>query len=229
MLTREITTSRFDTFSADELVLWADRKFGDGLTMSTSFGIQSAVTLHLTTRIRPHIPVIWVDTGYLPQETLDYASQLKELLDLNLHVARSPISPTEMEFRYGRLWESNNVEDLNRYDRIRKVEPMQRAIKELRATARISGLRADQTDYRSELPRAKRIDSIFMVHPILNWTNRDIYRYMQEFQLPQHPLREQGYATVGDAHSSRPVTGADVPERETRFRGLKQECGLHLE
>ena len=113
MLTKEITTSRFDTFSAKELVLWADRKFSDGLVMSTSFGIQSAVTLHLTTQIRPNIPVIWVDTGYLPQETINYARQLTDLLHLNLHVATSPMSPSEMESRFGRLWESDSVEDLN--------------------------------------------------------------------------------------------------------------------
>lgn len=229
MLTKEITTSRFDTFSAKELVLWADRKFSDGLVMSTSFGIQSAVTLHLTTQIRPNIPVIWVDTGYLPQETINYARQLTDLLHLNLHVATSPMSPSEMESRFGRLWESESVEDLNRYDRIRKIEPMQGAIEKLGATARISGLRADQTDYRSALPRAKRTDSIFMVHPILNWTNQDINQYMQEFELPQHPLFEQGYTTVGDAHSSRPVTALDDSERETRFRGMKQECGLHYD
>ena len=227
MLTKEITTSRFDTYSAEELVLWAANKFDDGLVMSTSFGIQSAVTLHLTTRIRPEISVIWVDTGYLPQETIVYARQLTELLNLNLHVVKSPISPAEMEVRFGRLWESQRVEDLNRYDRIRKIEPMQDAMEALGATARISGLRADQTDYRSELPRAKKTDSIFMVHPILNWTNQDIDQYMRKFELPQHPLWSKGYQTVGDAHSSRPVSSSDVSERETRFRGIKQECGLH--
>ncbi len=228
MLTKEITTGRFDTFSAQDLIRWADRRFGNGLVMSTSFGIQSAVTLHLTTQLRPDIPVIWVDTGYLPVETMDYARQLTDRLNLNLHVARSPISPAEMESRYGRLWESESVEDLNRYDRIRKVEPMRTALRELRATARISGLRAEQTDYRRELPRAKKTESTFMVHPILNWTNRDVYRYMQQFDLPQHPLWEQGYTTVGDAHSSRPETDSDSSERATRFRGLKQECGLHV-
>ena len=229
MLTKEITTSRIDSLSAEDLVRWANRRFGRGLVMSTSFGIQSAVTLHLTTQIRPDIPVIWVDTGYLPQETLDYAAQLTELLNLNLHIARSPISPAEMEFRFGRLWESDNLKDLNRYDRIRKIEPMQQMMNKLCAKARISGLRADQTDYRQKLPRAKKTDSTFMVHPILNWTRRDIYHYMQDFGLPPHPLWERGYTTVGDAHSSRPATDQDASERATRFRGMKQECGLHLD
>ena len=229
MLTKEITTSRFDAFSAEDLVRWADRKFGDGLVVSSSFGIQSAVTLHLTTRVRPQIPVVWVDTGYLPDETLHYVEVLTSLLDLNLTVAKSPMSPAEMESRFGRLWESDDVADLDLYDSIRKVEPMQRALASLNATARISGLRADQTDYRRKLPRAKKTSSTFMVHPILNWTNRQVYRYMQEHELPQHPLFEQGYTTVGDAHSSRPVTAFDTNDRATRFQGLKQECGLHVD
>lgn len=214
--------------SAEQLLQWADAHFGDGLVMSTSFGIQSAVTLHLVTQLRPRIPVIWVDTGYLPRETYHYAARLTSLLDLNLQVARSPITPADMEARFGRLWESDRVEDLNRYDRIRKVEPMQRALRDLGATAWISGLRADQTDYRRGLSQVKESSGRHRVYPLLHWTNRDIWRYMQEHRLPQHPLFEQGYTTVGDAHSSRPVTAADANDRTTRFRGLKQECGLHL-
>lgn len=230
-LTRDTATETqvpFHAMSAEQLIAWADKQFGDGLVMSTSFGIQAAVTLHLATQVRSDIPVIWVDTGYLPRETYEYAETLTELLDLNLHVARSPISPSDMEARFGRLWESDNVEDLNRYDQMRKVEPMQRALKELRATAWLSGLRADQTDFRSSLPRVKQSDGRHRLYPILEWNSRDIWNYMQRFRLPQHPLFEQGYTTVGDAHSSRPVTAADQDERSTRFRGLKQECGLHL-
>lgn len=214
--------------SADRLLQWADENFGDGLVMSTSFGIQSAVTLHLATQVRRDLPVIWVDTGYLPRETYHYAARLTSMLDLNLHVARSPITPRDMEARFGRLWESDRIEDLNRYDRIRKVEPMQRALKDLGATAWISGLRADQTDYRRGLSQVRLQAGRHRLYPILHWTNRDVWQYMQQHRLPQHPLFEQGYTTVGDVHSSRPVTTADTDDRSTRFRGLKQECGLHL-
>ena len=64
--------------------------------------------------------------------------------------------------------------------------------------------------------------------PILHWTIRDVYQFMQENDLPQHPLFEQGYSTVGDWHSSRPLSAADGDGRNTRFNGLKQECGIHL-
>lgn len=217
-----------DSLTSEQLIEWAIDQFGVGLVMSTSFGIQSAVMLHLATSIREDIPVIWVDTGYLPPETYEYAETMRQRLNLNLHVAQSPISPADMEARFGRLWESDNVEDLTRYDRIRKVEPMQRTLRELKATAWISGLRADQTDYRSGLPRCKQSGSLLRIYPILHWSKRQVWQYLQEFSLPQHPLRQRGYTTVGDDHSSRPVMPSDNRDRDTRFRGKKQECGLHL-
>ena len=219
--------TRFSNLSPEQLLRWADSEFSNQLVMSTSFGIQSSVMLHLATKVKPDVPVIWIDTGYLPEETYAYATTLTKLLGLNLHVYESPLSPAEMELKHGRLWETGRVEDLNRYDQIRKVEPMERALNELDARGWISGLRAQQTEHRQGLPPVKRVESRYRIYPILNWSNRDIYRYMQTHELPQHPLFSQGYATVGDAHSSRPITLDDAHERDTRFFGIKQECGLH--
>jgi len=211
------------------VVEWAAETFGDGLVLSTSFGIQSALMLHLATRVVPDIPVVWVDTGYLPPETYRFAEELTERLSLNLQVRQPALSPARMEALHGRLWESDEVEDLNRYDRLRKVEPMQRALRELGASAWLAGLRADQTDHRRALGRVSRQWGRTKIAPILGWSSRDVHRYLARHDLPYHPLFEQGYATVGDWHSSRPVTAEDGHERATRFRGLKQECGLHLE
>lgn len=218
---------KFIGLSADRLLQWAVGEFDDSMAVSTSFGIQSSVTLHLATQIKPDIKVIWVDTGYLPRETYAYATELTKRLHLNLHVYEAKLSPAQMETRYGRLWESDDVDDLNLYDQIRKVEPMQRALDELGVRGWVSGLRASQTDYRKQLPPLKRTGERYRIYPILEWTTRDIYYYMEEHGLPQHPLFEQGYATVGDSHSSRPLDAKDTSERDTRFRGLKQECGLH--
>lgn len=222
------TKETFEFVLADQLLRWAKDRFGDGLVMSSSFGIQSAVTLHLVKQICPNLPVIWVDTGYLPKETYEYVETITKLLDLDLHVARSPISPEEMESRFGRLWESSDVNDLNRYHQMRKVKPMQQALKKFNAAGWISGVRAEQTKFRRGLSRVRNTGGRHRIYPILHWTDRDIQNYMSEYNLPQHPLLEQGYTTVGDAHSSRPVTVPGGDDRETRFRGLKQECGLHL-
>lgn len=219
---------QLENAEALSLVEWSAATFGDDLVMSTSFGIQAAVMLHLVTRIVPKIPVIWIDTGYLPQETYQFAEQLTQRLELNLHVYQSPISPARMEALHGKLWEQDDVEAFNRYDHIRKVEPMQRALKELQATAWLAGLRKNQTEHRQNLTRVDQQENLYKIYPILDWNARDIYQYLTTYDLPYHPYFDLGYVTVGDWHSSRPLTADDTDERNTRFRGLKQECGLHL-
>ena len=217
-----------EPLSALEIIEWTANTFGEGLVMSTSFGIQAAVMLHLVTRVVPNIPVIWVDTGYLPPATYRFAEQLITDLNLNIQVYQSPISPARMEAIQGRLWQQNDVEAFNRYDQMRKVEPMQRALRELGAKAWFAGLRAEQTDHRKTLSVIDLQGFTYKLLPILNWTTEDVHGYLESHDLPYHPLKEKGYATVGDWHSSRPMTEQDEHERQTRFSGIKQECGLHL-
>ena len=219
---------QLENAEASSLVEWSAKTFGDGLVMSTSFGIQAAVMLHLVTRVVPNIPVIWVDTGYLPVETYQFAESLTKRLELNLKVYQSPMSPARMEALYGKLWEQDDVEAFNRYDYIRKVEPMQRALEELQATAWLAGLRRNQTEHRQSLNRVDFQDSLYKIYPILDWNAKDIYQYLTTYNLPYHPYFDLGYVSVGDWHSSRPLTADDTNGRNTRFRGLKQECGLHL-
>lgn len=213
---------------ASSLVEWSAETFGDGLVMSTSFGIQAAVMLHLATIVKPDIPVIWVDTGYLPAETYEFARTLTKRLKLNLKIYQSPFSPARMEALFGKLWEKDDIESLNRYDQIRKVEPMQRALEELQATAWLAGLRRNQTDHRQSLSRIDKQDNLYKIYPILDWNAKDIYQYLTAYDLPYHPFFDLGYVSVGDWHSSRPLTADDSDGRDTRFHGLKQECGLHL-
>lgn len=217
-----------DGKDASQIVAWAHETFGQGLIMSTSFGIQSAVMLHLVTQVIPELPVVWVDTGYLPVETYQFAEALTQRLQLNLKVYQSEMSPARMEALYGKLWASQDVEAFNKYDYIRKVEPMQRALRDLGATAWLAGLRADQTAHRKTLEVVTQQRDVYKISPILNWTAKDVYEYLQAYNLPYHPLFDKGYVTVGDWHSSRPLMADDDSDRDTRFRGMKQECGLHL-
>lgn len=204
-------------------VAWADRTFGSHLVVSTSFGIQSAVILHLVSRMLPRVPVVFVDTGYLLPETYRYAAELTELLKLDVRRYAASESPADMERRLGKLWES----DLDEYHRIRKVEPMRRALAGLDARAWIAGLRADQTTFRSTLDPVTFQDGIFKVHPILRWRSQDVYYYMEHYGLPQHPLWEKGYTRVGDWHSSSAVPGGGDGDKNARFDGRAEECGLH--
>jgi len=211
--------------TATERVAWALSVYKRSLVLSTSFGAQSAVMLHMATRLAPDIPVVFVDTGYLFPETYQFADLLTKRLRINLKVYRSVESPAWIEARHGRLWEKG-ASGLETYNRIVKVEPMQRALSELGATAWLAGLRRSQSSTRESLPVLSTQDGRAKVLPIVDWTDRDIYNYLTENELPYHPLWEKGYVSIGDTHTTRPLTGEMIPE-DTRFFGIKRECGLH--
>lgn len=216
---------RLESMDAEARVAWALARFGPRIVLASSFGVQAAVMLHLVTRQRPEIPVLLVDTGYLFPETYRFADALTERLGLNLHVCRAPLSAAWQEARHGRLWEQG-IEGIERYNRMNKVEPMQRALRELGAEAWFSGLRRAQSSTREGLGVLARKDGRLKVHPIIDWSDRDVHRYLEAHDLPYHPLREQGYVSVGDWHTTRRLADGMRPE-ETRFFGLKRECGLH--
>ncbi len=208
---------------------WAYEQFGTGFAITTSFGIQSAVLIHMISSLKtePSIPVVWVDTGYMPSETYQYASELMKALPIDLRVVQSTMSPARMEALFGRLWETGSVKDLEKYHQLRKVEPLEQALNDLQVRCWGSGVRGGQTDHRRLMTCLDPIRGRLSLRPLLDWTPKDVFYYMEEHQLPQHPLFAKGYSTVGDWHSSSP-DGVDSKGRETRFGGLKQECGIHL-
>ncbi len=216
---------QLEGLDATARVEWALQHLPGRHLLSSSFGIQAAVMLHLVTRVAPGIPVVLVDTGHLFPETYQFIDELTARLGLNLHIYRAATSPAWQEARHGRLWEQG-LEGIALYNRLNKVEPMQRALKELDAGTWFAGLRRSQADSRSGLSVLRVQDGRFKVHPVIDWNNRDVYRYLQHHNLPYHPLWERGYVSVGDTHTSRPLEPG-MHEQETRFFGLKRECGLH--
>jgi phosphoadenosine phosphosulfate reductase len=216
---------RLSDASATERIAWALAQFRGSLVLSTSFGAQAAVMLHLATRLAPDIPVIFIDTGYLFPETYLFADELTKRLRINLKVYRAAESPAWIEARHGKLWEKG-ADGLAAYNQIAKVEPMQRALAELGAQAWLAGLRRVQSTSREQLPVVSSQDGRAKILPIVDWTDRDVYRYLTENDLPYHPLWEKGYISIGDVHTTRPLT-SELTAEQTRFYGLKRECGLH--
>jgi len=214
-----------EQMSAVERVQWTLERFGDRLILTTSFGIQSAVMLHLVTRVVPQIPVVFIDTGYLFPETYRFADQLTERLKLNLKVYQPRVSAARQEALFGKRWEQGD-ETLDRYNLLNKVEPMDRAVRELGADGWLAGLRRSQSSSREQRPVLQAQNKVTKIHPIIDWDNRQVHHYLTENGLPYHPLWDQGYVSVGDWHSSAPLA-AGMSEEETRFGGQKRECGLH--
>lgn len=211
--------------SAEQRVAWALENLPGEHVLSSSFGAQAAVSLHLVTRQRPDIPVVLIDTDYLFAETYRFVDELTKRLALNLKVYRPTLSPAWMEARHGRLWEQG-VTGIDRYNQLRKVEPMQRALSELKAGSWIAGLRRQQSRSRAVIDVLEHRNGRWKLHPLADWNDHDIGRYLGHHRLPYHPLWEQGYVSIGDRHTShRWQPGMDA--EDTRFFGLKRECGLH--
>jgi len=217
--------AELEQLTALERVKWALENLEGTHVVSSSFGIQAALMLHLVTQAKPDIPVILTDTGYLFPETYRFIDELSQKLTLNLQVFRAQQSPNWQEAQYGKLWEQG-LEGIEKYNKLNKVEPMRRALDELEAGTWFSGLRREQSQSRANLAILSIQNGVFKFLPIIDWTNKDVHYYLEEHGLSYHPLREQGYLSVGDTHTTTKWEPG-MTEEETRFNGLKRECGLH--
>ncbi len=215
--------------TAQEILIWGYEKFGNQFAITTSFGIQSSVLLNILTEsgLQKKIKIFWIDTGYLPQETYHYAQKLINDLSLEIEVLQSELSPARMEALYGKLWETNKAIDLDKYHELRKIKPLENALEKYNIQCWASGIRSSQTEDRNKMNFLDLIRQRLSLRPLLNWTNKDIFYYMEENNLPAHPLFSKGYSTVGDWHSSS-QDSIENKGRATRFGGIKQECGIHI-
>lgn len=223
----EQINTAFEGTSAPERVRWLHEQFSSRLVLSSSFGLQAAVMLHLVSKHAPEIPVVWLDTGYLFPETYRYAEELIDQLGVDVKVYQPKISAARQEALYGKLWEQGDDGNM-RYGLINKVEPMNRALQELGADIWISGLRRAHSSTRATREFAEQQKRTLKVYPILDWEDEQVAAYYKEHQLPKHPLEAKGYQTMGDWHSTSPVAEGASAEL-SRFNGEKYECGLHLD
>jgi phosphoadenosine phosphosulfate reductase len=211
---------------AGERIRLLYERLGDHLVATTSFGVQAAVMLHLIHEYAPKIPVVFIDTGFLFPETYRYMEDLTSRLDIEVRVYQPKISAARIQALWGNMWEGSK-EDQERYGMITKIEPMNRALNETGADVWLSGLRRSQSKTRVDRPFVERQKKTLKAYPILDWADAQVDLYFHQNKLPRHPLADQGYATMGDWHSTRPVVDGD--SESTRFDGGKYECGLHLD
>lgn len=213
--------------SAVARVEWSMENLPSQFVLSSSFGIQSAVMLHMLTQVNPNIPVLITDTGHLFPETYQFIDQLTNRLKLNLHVYSAKESAAWQQAKYGEEWDKSD-EELKAYNRRNKVEPLERGLSELSASTWFTGVRRQQTAHRENLPVVSILRGRFKVHPIIDWSNKDVHQYLTKHGLPYHPLWDHGYVSVGDVHSTKPLT-LGMDESDTRFSGGQRECGLHTD
>ena len=193
------------------------------MAVVSSFGTDSIVLLHIMQRMRPGLPVLFLDSLKHFPETLDYVERVSRVLDLNLvRIAPDP-SLLADEDAAGDLWASNP----DGCCRIRKVIPLQDALAPYDSW--ISGRKRFQAKTRATIPLLERDGAKIKLNPLAMWTQADLNDYMRRHALPTHPLVAQGYLSIGCAPCTRPVAHGDDP-RAGRWAHSpdKTECGIHL-
>jgi phosphoadenosine phosphosulfate reductase len=207
---------RFEDAHPLEILRWAGDTYGDDLVVTASFG--DAVLVHLVSRALPDADVVLLDTGYLFAETEWFAEQLRDRYGLRLRTVH-PHPDAERD-----VW----LTDTDACCAARKVEPMQRALAGKRAW--VSGLRRSDTAARASTPVVHEdlLRGVMKVNPIATWTDEHVDAYRRAELLPEHPLADRGYASIGCWPCTRPVGDGD-DTRAGRWAGTdKTECGLHL-
>ncbi|OGG00792.1 MAG: hypothetical protein A3F83_02375 [Candidatus Glassbacteria bacterium RIFCSPLOWO2_12_FULL_58_11] len=172
--------------SPEERMTWAFERFGRGLVLSTSFGMYSAVMLHLASRVLPELTVLFVDSGFLTPETYRFKKELVERLGLRVRSFIPARTRAELEALDGPLAEllasDNGRKELAGEI---KVEPFERGLKELEARAWMSGVLRGETEQRREFHYLmQRSDGLYKVHPILDWNSKRCYAYLKQHGLP---------------------------------------------
>lgn len=223
MIHYDLILKRYGTANGSELLEPLIRDVFPGkIALVSSFGIESAVLLHMVSRIDPTVPVIFLDTGKLFAETKRYRDQLTAFLGLEdvRSIRPAPSDETKRD-PDGHLWKS----DPEMCCHMRKVEPLERALRGFQAW--ITGRKRFHGGARSDLAGLEVTDWRLKANPLSNWTHDRIVAYREEHELPVHPLEDLGYPSVG----CMPCT--DLPRagggmRDGRWAGSeKTECGIH--
>ncbi len=211
--------------SAQEILRAAiSREWPGGLTYVSSFGAESVVMLALIAEVDPSLPIVFIDTGMHFPQTLDYKDEVIERLGLT---GVRNITPSETERKVldpkNMLWKT----DADACCALRKVRPLEPALEGFGAW--ITGRKRFHGGARMSLPVFEFADGRYKVNPLANWTQADVDAYLEEKNLPRHPLVSQGYPSIGCWPCTQPAADPNDP-RSGRWVGQeKSECGLHVD
>lgn len=213
---------KFEMASPQEILAWAIRAYAPKVGLSSSFGGQSAALIHMAIQIDPAIPILFLDTGFLFKETHAFVQLLEKRFHLNIRrfSASSQQKAVTQKNLDSRLDKTGICCDDT------KVALMKQSLDGLNCW--IAGLRRSQGATRKEIKIVEEYSGgLVKVHPLANWSSKEIYGYMKEHDLPFHPLWEKGYTSIGcEPCTSLPTLQGD--ERSGRWAGMeKKECGIH--
>jgi phosphoadenosine phosphosulfate reductase len=214
-----------EAWSAERILTWAFDSFGDGVAISSALGAEGMVVIDVASRVRQNFRLFTLDTEFLFPETYNLMDRVEQKYGITIEKVFPLSSPEEQERLHGpALWQSNPDQCCN----LRKVEPLQRKLGELRAW--ITSIRRDQTTNRAGAGKIEwdQKFGLVKVNPIADWSSKQVWQYIREHDVPYNALHERNYPSIGCTHCTRAVQPGEDP-RAGRWAGLsKTECGLHV-
>lgn len=189
----------------------------------SSFGAESAVLLHLVAGIDPATPILFLNTGKLFGETLRYRDRLQDELGLGdiRSLAPNPVDRNRVDPE-GILWSK----DTDACCDLRKVVPLKRALEPF--AAQITGRKRFQTRERAQMRTVEFFEGRFRFNPLADWTLEQLEAYTKKYNLPRHPLVEDGYPSIGCMPCTRRVAAGEDYRAGRWADSDKEECGIHI-
>lgn len=216
-----------------EVLAWAVDRYGDRVALSSSFGAEDVVLIHMLYKLGKRAKVFTLDTLRLPTETYQVIDEIRDRYDIDLEICYPDLTAVDRMVKdrgYNLFY--NSIEERERCCGLRKVEPLNRALKDLDAW--VTGLRRDQAATRSSVAKVE-IDAvhggIVKVNPLADWTSDQIWAYIREWSVPYNKLHDQGYPSIGCAPCTRAVAPGEDPRAGRWWWELDpehKECGIHI-
>src|SRR5579863_4426135 len=214
-----------EAWRPERVLEWAFDTFGARVAISSAFGLEGMALIDMASRLRRSFRLFTLDTEFLFPETHNLMDQVERRYGITTERVYPLFSPEEQERVYGAaLWQRDPDQCCN----LRKVEPLRRKLRELRAW--ITSIRRDQTAARA---KAGKIEwdikfGLVKVNPIADWSSKQVWQYIRERDVPYNVLHEQNFPSIGCTHCTRAVRPGEDP-RAGRWAGAsKTECGLHI-
>lgn len=223
----------FESKSPTEVLRWALKTFDSRVALSSSFGAEDVVIIDMLHKVDPKARIFTLDTGRLHQETYDLMDAVRDRYGFQLEVQfpdRAAVEKMVDEHGLNLFYES--VENRKLCCGVRKVEPLNRALKGLDAW--ITGLRRDQVQTRASTRKIEvdsQHDNIVKINPLADWKSDEVWSYIRSNKVPYNLLHDRGFPSIGCASCTRAVKPGEDP-RAGRWwwetTGVK-ECGLHYD
>lgn len=215
---------QFSGADPGEILKWGVKTFGSGIVLGTGFGSSGMVLIHRIHSLKLNIPVFYLDTQLLFDETYALRDELKKQFDIRIARVSPSLNLKEQKRQYGeKLWES----DPNRCCELRKVQPLKEYLADKQAW--VSGLRRSQSETRkrTQIIEWDPTNEVVKINPLAQWSEEEVWSYIHINELPYNPLHDEGYPSIGCIPCTHSVAEGE-DGRAGRWRGTKKtECGIH--